>query len=183
MRITTAQFGQETVQDRCWGKGKQVLNKVSNSLSSVHVQAGLLPNNLDGTSAILLRFPLMCIGVSGHACMAFRQSARAWMRCSATRDRLDASRTQLTVGELSLNNVIRFSRKLWQTPSMTSHSITNPAISRSELVSLPVGLVNEMISCLMSSGHSHQNTTGVHADNSPKTTLPMPWPDASIMPM
>ncbi len=172
------------VQDRCWGKGKRVLNKVSNSLSSVHVQAGLLPNNLDGTSAILLRFPSMCIGVSGHACMAFKRSTRAWMRCSATRDRLDASQvTQLTDGKLSLNNVICFSRRLWQTPSMTSHSITNPAISRSEFVSLPVGLVNKMISCLMLSGHSHRNTTGVHADNSPKTTPPTPWPDASTMPM
>jgi hypothetical protein len=54
------------------------------------------------------------------------------MSCSATSDHLDASRvTQLTVGELSLNSVTRFlRRRLWQTPSMTSQSITNPLCHR-----------------------------------------------------
>ncbi len=157
---------------------------MSKSASDVHFHAELLPNDCNGTLAILLHFPLICIGVRGHVCMAFRQSTRAWTSCSVTSDRLDASQVnQLTVGEFSPNNVICFSQKLGHTPSMTSHSINNPAIFRLEFVSLPVGLVNTMMSCLMSTGHSHLNTTGVHADSSPNMTAPTPWPDASTMPI
>ncbi len=157
---------------------------MSKSASDVHVHAGLLPNKRDGMSAILLHIPLICIGVNGHVCIVFRRRARAWMSCSATRDRFDASRaTQLTVGELSLKRVTRFLWRLRQTPSITSHSITSPAISKSELVSLPLGLVREMMLCLMSSGHSHQNTTGVHAEISPSTTPLVPCPDASTIPI
>ncbi len=157
---------------------------MSNSASDVHVHAGLLPNKCDGMSAILLRIPSICIGVNGHVCIIFRCRARAWMSCSATRDRFDASRaTQLTVGNLLLKWVTHFLWRLRQTPSITSHSITSPAISKLELVSLPVGLVREMMLCLMLSGHSHQNTTGVHAEISPSATPPAPCPDASTIPI
>ncbi len=160
------------------------MNKVSKSASDVHVHAGLLPNERDGMSAILLRIPLICIGVNGHVCIVFRCRARAWTSCSATRDRFDASRaTQLTVGKLLLKRVTCFSQRLRQTPSITSHSITSPAISKLELVSLPVGLIREMMLCLMSSSHSHQNTMGVHAEISPSTTPPVPCPDASTIPI
>jgi hypothetical protein len=82
---------------------------VSNSEADVHVHMGLLPNDRDGTSAIAFCLPSICIGVIGHACMIFKQSARAMMRCSATKDCWDANQVaQLTVGELSLKSVIRF---------------------------------------------------------------------------
>jgi hypothetical protein len=161
-----------------------LLNNVSNSASDVHVHAGLLPNERDGMSAILLRTPSMCSGVNGQVCVAFSRNASAWISCSATTDRLDANRvTKLTVGELSLNKVTRFSRRLSQTPSIASQSITSPAISKLEFVSLPVGLVEDTMSCFMSSGHSQWNTTGVHAVFSPSTNSPAPCPDASTIPI
>ena len=126
---------------------------VSNSESNMHVHARLLPNDCDGTSAIAFYLPLICIGVSGHACMIFKQSARAWMRCSVTKDRRDASQVaQLTVGELSLKSVICFLRRSGHTPSMTSHCITNPAISRLELEIVPVRFDDEIMFRFMSSG-------------------------------
>ena len=152
-----------------------MLNKVSSSESDLHVQAGLQPNDQDGTSAIAFCTPSMCNGVNGHACMVFRQRARTWTRCSATTDLWDARQvTQLTVGELSLNNVTCFSLRTGHTPSMTIQSKTKPAISRSEFVTLPAKLETELMSCLMSLGHSQWKTTGVHADCSPNTTLPVP---------
>jgi hypothetical protein len=160
-----------------------VLNNVSNSASDVQVHVELLPKEHDGMSAILLRTPSMCNGVNGQVCIVFSHRAKAWTSGSATRDRLDASLvTQLMVGKLSLSKVTRFSRRLSQ-PSITNHSITSPAISKSELVSLPVGLFRDMMSCFMSSGHSQQNTTGVHVEISPSTTPPAPCPDASTIPI
>ncbi len=141
----------------------------------LHVQAGLLPNNHDGTSAITFCLPLICIGVSGHACMIFKQSTRAWTRCSATNNCRDASQVaQLTVGELSLKSVMHFLRRSGHTPWMTSHSITNPAISRSEFEIVPVRFDNEIMFCFMSIGHSHQKITGVHADSWRMTTPSTP---------
>jgi hypothetical protein len=162
-------------QDCCIGKGKRVLNMVSNSKLDVHIHVGLLPNNHDGTLAIAFCLPLICIGVNGHACMIFKQSARAWTRCSTTNDRRDASQVaQLRVGELSLNSVMSFSWRSGHTPSMTSYSITNPTILRSEFVIVPVQFDSETMFCFMLSGHSHRKTTGVHADSSPTMTLPTP---------
>jgi hypothetical protein len=148
---------------------------VSNSKSDVHVHTGLLPKNRDGTSAIAFCLLLICIGVNGHACMIFKQSARAWTRCSATNNRWDASQvTQLTVGVLSLNSVRRFLRRSGYTPSMTSRSITNPTILRLEFVIVPDRFDNEIMLHFMSSGHSYWKTTGMHADSSPTTTPPTP---------
>jgi hypothetical protein len=160
------------------------LNNVSNSASDVQVHVGLLPKERDRMSAILLHTPSMCNDVNGQVCIVFSRRAKAWTSRSATRDRFDASHvSQLTVGELLLNKVTRFSRRLSQMPAITNHSITSPAISKSELVSLPVGLFRDMMSCFMSSGHSQQNTTGVHAEISPSTTPPAPCPDASTIPI
>jgi hypothetical protein len=148
---------------------------VSNSKLDVHVHAGLLPNNRDGTLAITFCLPLICIGINGLVCMIFKQRARAWTRCSATNDQRDASQVaQLTVSELSLNSVMHFSWRSGHTPSMTSHSITNPAILRSEFVIVPVRFDNETMFCFMSSGHSHWKTTRVHTDSSPTMTPPAP---------
>jgi hypothetical protein len=148
---------------------------VSNSESDMHVHTGLLPNDCDGTSAIAFHLPSICIGVSGLACMIFKQSARAWTRCSTTNDHWDASQVaQLTVGELSLKSVMRFLRRSGHTPSMTSHSITNPAILISEFEIVPVRFNNEIMFCFMLSDHSHWKSTGVHADSLPATPAPTP---------
>jgi hypothetical protein len=153
------------------------LNNVSNSTSDVQVHVGLLPKERDGMSAILFSTPSMCNGVNGQVCIVFSRRAKAWTSCSVTRDRLDASLvTQLMVGKLLLSKVTRFSRRLSQMPSITNHSI-------SELVSLPVGLFRDMMSCFMSSGHSQQNTMGVHAEISPSMTPPAPCLDTSTIPI
>ncbi len=160
------------------------MNNVSNSASDVQVHLGLLPKERDGMSAILLRTPSMCNCVNGQVCIVLSRRAKVWTSCSATKGRLDASLvTQLMVGKLSLSKVTHFSRRLLQMPSITNNSITSPAISKSELVSLPVGLFRDMMSCFMLSGHSQQNTTGVHAEISPSTTPPAPCPDASTIPI
>ncbi len=148
---------------------------MSSSESDLHVQAGLLPNDWDCTLAIAFCTPSMCNGVNGHACMFFSRRVRTWMRCSATTDLWDARRvTQLTVGELSLNNVMHFSLRSGHTPSITIQSKTKPAIIRLEFVILPTGFETELMSRLMSLSHSQWKTTGVHADCSPNTTLPVP---------
>ncbi len=159
------------------------LKSVSKSSSGLHVHFGLLPKDRDSTSDIAFRLPSMCIGVSGHACWVFNRRARACIRFSATDDFFDASRvTHPIVGKLSLNNVTRFLRRLLHTPSITSHSISRPAISRSEFDIFPFGFCTVFISFLISVGHSYRNTVGVHADVSPNTTPPTPCPDALTMP-
>ena len=135
----------------------------------------LLPNDRDGTSAISFFFPSMCVVISGHAFFALRRSANACTNCSATCDCFDASLfIQLIEGVLLPNSAIVFSVRSPPTPSITSHASTNPAISRSELVSLPAGLLNDFTSSVISSGHLHLNTVGIHLDPSPNTTPPTP---------
>ena len=161
-----------------------MLNKLSKLVLDAHIHAGLLPNNCDGTSVMAFRLPSICSGVSGHACIVLSCSASAWTKCSATTDQRDANRvTQLTVGELSLNSVTRFSRSVGHTPLMINHSISSPTISKSEFVIPPVGFADEIKFCLMSAGHSQWKTTGVHWVITPTTTPPTPWPDASTIPM
>ncbi len=144
---------------------------------------GLLPKDQDGMPEIAFRLPLMCIGVSGHACWVFSWSARACIRFSAIIDLLDASRvTHPTVGKLLLNSVKRFLQRSLHTPSITSHSMSRPAISRSEFDIFPFGFCDILMLFLMSLGHSQWNTVGVHADVSPNITPPTPCPDASTMP-
>jgi len=104
------------------------------------------------------------------------------MSCIATSECFAASRcTQCTVGELSLN------RATWasctrQTSSITSHNMRRPAISRSELVMVPVGLASEIMLSVMSCGHWSRNTIGATARRSPMMTPPSPCPEASVMP-
>jgi hypothetical protein len=71
----------------------------------------------------------------GHVLLSFSWSASALMRCAETIDPLVAMRqTHPTVGELSLNNATLFSLRDLHTDSMTSHTRSNPAISKFELV-------------------------------------------------
>jgi hypothetical protein len=124
------------------------------------------------------------MGISGQARWILSHRARAWARCSSTRDRLEARRvTQPIVGELSLNSAIRFSRSGPHTSSIANQSNSRPAISRSEFVIVPFGFSNVFICDRMSLGHCHLNTVGVHPKSSPKITPPTPWLNASTIPM
>ena len=83
------------------------LNKVSKLASVSHFHAGLLPNDWEGTSKIALHFPSMWVNWQARWILSCR--ARAWTRCLATRDRLEARHvTHPIEGELSLNSVILF---------------------------------------------------------------------------
>jgi hypothetical protein len=84
---------------------------------------------------------------------------------------------------LSLNSVILFSRRDPHTSSIANQSSSSPAISKSEFVMVPCGFSNLIMSERMSLGHCHQNIVGVHPKSLPKITPPMPWLDASTIPM
>jgi hypothetical protein len=130
-------------------------------------------------SVIKFSLPAMWRGVIGRVLVSFSLRARAWMRCAETRDPREARRrTHPTVGELSLNRATRFSRRLPQTDSITSHRNSKPAISKSDLV-----ICSSLYSCLTAVGHSHRKTVGVHAAFSPKMTPPTPCDEASHTPI
>ncbi len=151
------------------------MNSVRKSESESRCHAGLLPNDLEGTSEMAFCFPSIWRAVMGHVFLAFNRSARAWTRCSAMRDRRDANRiTQDTKGELSLNRATRFSKSGSQTSYMTSQSRSTPAISKSEFVIHPVGLDVERTFDVISNGHFQRNTVGRQGVRSPITTPPTP---------
>ena len=77
---------------------------------------------------------------------------------------------------------MHFSCRESQTPSITSHRKSIPAISRSKLVMLPVGFVNDFMSALISGGHSQRNTVGTHVKSLLTMTPLTPWLEASTMP-
>jgi hypothetical protein len=105
------------------------------------------------------------------------------MRCLAIKDCFKARHvTHPMVGELSLNNVIRFSLRGPHSSSIASHSRSSPANSRSEFVMVPFKFLSNTTLVLIVSGHCHRKTVGVHAKSSPKITPPMPWLDASTIP-
>ena len=154
-RVQTLDVRRKTVQDACRGRGKRVLNRVSKSLSSSQYHSATLPNDRDGMSVIAFSFPGMWTGVMGHAPLIFSRSANARTNCAATAECRDASLvTQLTVGLLSLNRATRRSRNVPHTVSITNQRNNKPAISRSEFVMEPRGLVKETRFCFISSGHS-----------------------------
>ena len=83
---------------------------------------------------------------------------------------------------LSLNSATCVPVVTSHTSYMTNHSISSPAHSKSKLVSLPLRLELEIISRLMSSGHSNRNKVGTKALFSPTIIPPTPCPDASFTP-
>ena len=66
--------------------------------------------------------------------------------------------------------------------SITSHSSSSHAISKSEFVMRPFGLASARTSSFTSFGHSTQNTVGTHAFVCPTMTPPTPFSDASLIP-
>lgn len=159
------------------------LNKVSNSESVLQNHFGSDPNDRDGMSVIALSTPAICCGVNGEAFVSCKRRARArtsWIamcECFAAR-----CWTQCTVGELLLKSAMWAFVRSWQVASMTSQSISRPAISRSEFVIVPVGLLSETMLSEISFGYCIRNTVGVVDLSSPTMTPPRPCPDASVMP-
>ncbi len=89
--------------------------------------------------------------------------------------------TQLIVGELKLNSAMCLCAMFGAIDLMQSHRNSSPAISRSELLIFPFGLLKEMWSWEMSDVHWKRKTIGGSADNSPTTTPMMPWLKASTI--
>jgi hypothetical protein len=91
--------------------------------------------------------------------------------------------TQLTVGELSLNNAMCLCAKSSAIASMQSHGNSSHAISRLELLIFPAGFLIETRSLEISLGQWKRKTVGGSFESSPTTTPPTPWLDASTIPM
>ena len=71
-------------------------------------------------------------GVNGDAPAFLNCSVNAHTNCIDTNESFSARRlTHATVGELLLNNTTYAARNFGQTPSITSHYINIPAISKS----------------------------------------------------
>ena len=87
------------------------------------------------------------------------------------------------VGELSLSKATCLFSRFDTTCSMTSHSMSPPAHSRSEFVIFPSGLLSEITRARTSSGHSSLKTVGIRSMFSPTTMPPTPSFDASTMPI
>jgi hypothetical protein len=135
-------------------------------------------------SVIVFSIPFMCCGVSGQQRNRFRRSASAAIKFAATMEWRDASRvTQLTVGVLSLNSAIFFSFKSIIISSMTKNTNSSPAISKSEFVIVPRGLLSDLTLSVISLGHCSRTTVGGHSLFSPTITPPNPKDDASQMPI
>ena len=123
--------------------------------------------------------PEMFKGVNGDAPAFFNLSVNDHTTCIATIDPLTArSFTHPIVGELSLNSARWAARNFGQTSYITSHSISNPAISKSEFLMSP--LWNDYF---ISSGQARQNNIGMHDFTSPIMIPPIPLIDASLTPM
>ena len=121
----------------------------------------------------------MCKGINGDAPDFFNRSVNSRTSCIATNDPLAARHfTHPIVGELSLNIAMRDDRNFGHTSSITSHIISNPAISKSEFVMSPLWNYS-----FISSVQASQNTVGMHAFPLPIMIPPIPWLDASLTPM
>ena len=155
------------------------MNKFSTSVSFLQNQARLLPKDRDEISVIEFTSSEMCKGVNGDAPDFFNRSVNARTNCIATNDPLSASHfTHPIVGVLSLNSTTWAARNFVQNSSVTSHSISNPSISKSEFVMYPL-----WNNSFISSGQARRNTVGMHDFYLPIMIPPIPWIDASLTPM
>jgi len=139
----------KTVQEACRGRGNLVLKSVRKLVSDLHSHFLTLPNEREGMPVSAFPMPGICTGVRGHVCWMFRWTASARTSWAATRDFREAIFvTQLTEGELSLKSAICLWQRSFAVPSIQSHKSRYPAISRSEFVSLPLGLSKDTTSFL-----------------------------------
>ena len=160
------------------------MNRVRKDSSNVQCHAGVLPNDLEGTSEIELSLPSMWSVVKGQVLLVLILRASACTKCSATSDLREARHfVNPTAGELSLKSATRFPCKGWHTATITNQRMRTPAISRSEMVMVPIGFENNRTLVVTSCGPSQRKTVGMHCDVLPITTPPTPWLDASTIPM
>jgi hypothetical protein len=161
------------------GIGNKELYKVSNLSLVLECHFFLLPNESEGMSVMEFSSPAIWSGVIGHVPCNLSRSARALIMFANTSNPRVARRwTHPKVGELLLNRATFFSRRFPHTASMTSHRNSKPAILRSEL-----DISYAWYLSLVTWGHSHLNTVGMHALFSPNTTPPMPCEEASHTPI
>ena len=119
--------------------------------------------------------------VNWHALLMLRRRERVQRNFAAMCDFFKAIfSTQLTVGELSLNNATCLCVILGTT-SLKSHKNKCPTISRSKFVIDPHWLVNETKLLVMSCCHCRWNIIGGNPASCPRTTPPTPWLDASTI--
>ena len=160
------------------------MNRVRKDLSDVQCHAGVLPNDLEGTSEIELSLPLMWSVVKWQVLLVLIRRASACTKCLATSNLQEARCfVNPTAGELSLKSATCFSFRGWHTAFITNQRMRTPAISRSKLVMVPTGFENKRMLAETSCGHSQQKTVGMHCNVSPITTPPTPWLDVSTIPM
>ena len=86
------------------------------------------------------------------------------------------------MGWLSLNSATCAPQRLGQTCLIASHRRSNPAILRSELVSVLVGFFSLMTALVMEEGHWMQKTVGGSARDLPIIIPPVLSAKASVMP-
>ena len=81
------------------------MNRVRKDSTNVQCHAGVLPNDLEGTSEIELSLPSMWSIVNGQVLFVLILRASACTKCLATSDLQEAKRfVYLTAGELSLTH-------------------------------------------------------------------------------
>lgn len=133
------------LQQFCEGSGNFSLNIVRNSLSSLQYHFTFFPNEREGMSEMEFSGPGMCIGINGEARAAFNRTDSTLSIAAAVLECLEfIRRSQDTVGELSFRRATCRSCRVGNTCSITSHSNSPPAHSKSEFVILPFGFDSEI---------------------------------------
>jgi hypothetical protein len=152
------------------------LNRVRKDSSDVQCHAGVLPNDLEGTSEIELSLPSMWSVVKGQVLLVLIRRASACTKCSATSDFREARRfVHPTVGVLSLYSATR-------PASIINQRMRTPAISKSELVMMPIGFEKDRAGCDIFwpfPAKIRWDALRCFAHNNP----PTPWLDASTISM
>ncbi len=143
----------------------------------------MVPSALPSTAAsevvtkmILMGHPVLSchVPVVRSCFILFRTLISSWKFCNVHLSLHVITPYIVRFSHLCIPTKSLFSLSGVRTDSMTSHKRSNPAISRSELV---MALLWKR--SLISLGHSHLKTVGMHASFSPKITPPTPWDEAS----
>jgi len=167
-------FGRDRCHDAPCGVGNRDAKWVRNFLSS-----GKGACERDARSAMRFVLPATWKAASGDAWQASMRNASARIRCAAV-FALDASRREVhaTVGVLSQPDA---TCACWRFAmfSRTIQCISSPAISRSEFVIVPVGLVWDTNCCCILWGNCIRHTIGGRFRSPPNHTPPAPSFEAS----
>ena len=124
-------------------------------------------------------FPATCTMLSGAACEIRRRSASALTSLAAIFDFGDIFDAHDTEGVLSQwRSSVRC--LVTATPSQTNHWSNTPAISRSELVMVPLGFLSDTTLSVMSCGHCSLHTMLWNDPARHIKTPPAPSAEASV---